>query len=185
MPFSPIFTVYAGMLPIMEAAKTILEDDFLDALTWRCALDGSTVGADFARIQFSQMHSQKFPLCVIQPAQSIPANPGTGYIQQRHIFGVEIYCTRAISSGSQTDGANELTKDLCRYLDAVEMAFLSATGAQWTANLPTDHNVDAVRPFCTNFVFGQLTAGSARETAGQYLRSAAFELQVSLMEGEN
>lgn len=184
MAFTPIFTSYSGMLPIMKAAKAILESDFLDALTWRAALDGASVGEDFARIQFSQMHSQKFPLCVIQPAQDLPQQI-TGGLQQRHIFDVEIFITRAINTGSQVDGINALAEDLIRYYDATVAALTSATDAQWIANLPSGANIGGIRPFCTNGVFGQIQEGSARETAGQYLRSVAFELQIQMVEAEN
>lgn len=184
MAFDPVFNVWAGMLPIMNAAKRIIEDDFSAALAWRCALDSSTAGADYVRVQFSQAHSQNYPMLVIQPAQSIPDLLGTGGIQQRHVFDVEIFLTRAISGGI-VDGINELSSDLVRYYDATVMAFLSATGAQWTASLPASHNVDEIKPFCTNAVFGQPIEGSARESAGQYMRSCAFELQVELIEGQN
>ena len=80
---------------------------------------------------------------------------------------------------SQAD-VDALAVDLLRWYDATVMAFLSAPPADWRANFPDDEAVSKLQVWCTNAVFGQLQ--EARETAGKYLHSVAFELQVKLLE---
>jgi hypothetical protein len=182
MPFTPVFANWAGMLPIQEAAKAIIEADFVDALAWRCALDGSTPGDAYARIQFTQRHSQQYPLLIIQPATDTPEPLGSGGIRQAHVFDCEIFLTRAISTGNLGDAIDDLARDLVRYYDATVMAFLSAPDSDWVAEFPAGSEAGKLQPWCTNAVFGQLQ--QSREVNGLYLHSVAFELQVNLIESE-
>lgn len=176
MAWSPAYPNLAGVLPILQNARAIIEQDFADALAWAYGVNES--GGPYARIQYTQRHSQAFPLLVIQPATSSPAATGQGGVLQSHVFDVEIYLTRAISAGNPSDSIDQLPQDLIRYLDATMMAFLSAPASAWRTNLGTDQG--AVGIWCTNIVFGQLQ--QAKEAAGNYLHSVAFELQVDLLE---
>lgn len=182
MPWQASFSTWAGLLPILEAARTIVARDMVDALAWRCALDASTPGDDYARIQFTQRHSQVFPLLVIQPSTSTPELLGAGGVRQRHVFDVEIYLTKSLTPTTSAAGVEDLVRDLVRYADATTMALMSAPDSDWTASLPTGADVGRFEVFCTNYVFGQLE--QSKETKGEYLHSVAFELQIALTEAE-
>lgn len=182
MAFVPTFTTWAGALPILEAAKTIIERDIEEALAWRSDLDASTPGSVYARTQFTQRHSQVFPLLVIQPATSTPTLLGAGGVRQVHVFDVEIYLTKSLTPATSATGVEDLVRELVRYADATMMAWMSAPDSDWSANLPADADVGRYEVFCTNFVFGQLE--QSREVKGEYLHSVAFELQVSLIEAQ-
>lgn len=182
MPWTAKYANRAGMIPVLQNAKTIIERDQAAALVW--AFGAATPGANFARVQFTQRHSAEYPLLIIQAATDTPSELGTGGILEQHVFDVEIFLTREISVASSfADEVDTLAVDLIRYYDATVMAFLSASASDWTANFPNG-GVDAgkVRVFCTNAVFGQLQ--QAKESAGKYLHSVAFELQVKLIESE-
>lgn len=185
MAFEPTYTNWVGMLPFLTAAQAIIESDFSEALEWRCSLDGSTPGDDFAAIQFSHMHSEAFPLFVIQPSASNPTRNGAGGINQAHVFDCEIFLTHAINQGDPVSQTNAAAAQLVRYLDAAMWALMAATSGQWQADFPAGANTGVVRVFCSEIVFGQLIKGSEQETAGQYERSVAFELQVSVLEAES
>lgn len=182
MAFTPAWTNWGGLLPVMEAARSIIESDMAGALTWRSGLDGSTAGSTYARIQHTQRHSSQYPLLVIQPATDTPAPLGTGGARQAHVFDVEIYLTKSIATSTPGDAHDDLVKELIRYYDATVHAFMSATDAQWTAHYPDDSEAKngRIEVWCTNAVFGQLE--KAKEIAGLYLHSVAFELQVRLTE---
>lgn len=182
MAFSASFTTWAGLLPILEAAKAIVERDIEEALAWRSGLDASTAGSAYSRIQFTQRHSQVFPLLVIQPATSTPELLGAGGVRQRHVFDVEIYLTKSLTPATSAAGVEDLVRELVRYADATTMALMSASDADWAANLPDDADAGRFEVFCTNYVFGQLQ--QSREAAGEYLHSVAFELQVQLIEAQ-
>lgn len=175
MAFNAKFDHWAGILPLLESARTIVERDFAEALTWRYS--PATPPASYARIQFTQRHSAQFPLLVLQPATSTP-EALTGGVLQRHTFDCEIYLT---SAAAASDDIDDLARDLVRYLDATTMVFLSAPASDWRANLPNDDG-GKVRVWCTNVVFGQLQ--QAVERNGLYLHSVAFELQIDLLEAE-
>lgn len=185
MPFEPLFTNYIGMLPFLTAAKAIIESDFEDALAWRCGLDGSTPGDNYAAVQFSHMHSEVFPLLVIQPGASNPDYATTGGMRQAHIFEAEIFITRPIGAGDPVAQFNAMAADLVRYLDATMWAFMAATLTQWQADLPAGANYGKLAVSCTDIVFGELIKGSEKESAGQYERSVAFELHVDLREAQS
>lgn len=182
MPFAASFENWAGLLPILEAARTIVARDMADALAWRCALDASTPGDDYARIQFTQRHSQQFPLLVIQPSTSTPELLGAGGVRQRHVFDVEIYLTKSLTPATSSTGVEDLVRDLVRYGDATTMALMSAPDDDWASSLPIGADVGRFEVFCTNYVFGQLE--QSKEAKGEYLHSVAFELQVQLIEAE-
>lgn len=182
MPFTPAFENFGGLLPILTAAKTIIERDFAEALVWRCGLDGSTPGDAYARVQLTQRHSQAYPLLIIQPATDTPTPLGSGGAQQAHVFDCEIFLTKAITSGNLSDAIDDLAKDLIRYYDATVAAFISAPDADWIADFPAGSEVGKLQPWCTNAVFGQLQ--QSREVNGLYLHSVAFELQVNLIEAQ-
>lgn len=181
MAFVPKFPNYAGILPIQEAAKGIIIRDFVEALAWRCELDGSTPGANYARIQLSQRHSKDYPLLVIQAESSDPLAL-TGGIKQQHFFDCEIFVTKSIGSGNHADAIDELSKEITRYLDATKMAWESASQEDWQGNFPADSNSGKVEVFCGDIVWGELE--KAKEEAGLYSRSVAFQLRVSLIEAE-
>lgn len=182
MPWAASFENWGGLLPILEAAKTILARDFADALAWRCDLDGSTPGSDYARIQFTQRHSAVYPLLVIQPATSTPERLGAGGVQQRHVFDVEIFLTKSLVAATSADGVDDLARELVRYYDATVMALMSAADSDWEASLPAGADVGKFDPWCTNAVFGQLE--QSREVNGEYLHSVAFELQINVIEAQ-
>jgi hypothetical protein len=182
MPFDPLFPYWAGQLPVLQSARAIVERDFVDALAWRCSLDGSTEGDSYARIQHTQRHSEKYPLLIIQAAQSAPAAL-TGGVRQQYVFDCEIFLTRDVGTGNVGTLLDGLAADLIRYYDATVMCLLSADADDWTENFPTDSE-DQGRPqvWCSNAIFGQLEESIAR--SGLYMLSVAFELQVSLTESE-
>jgi hypothetical protein len=182
MPFVPAFDKWVGILPLQEAAKAIIEDNFTAALAWRCALDGSTPGSDYARIQFMQRHSADYPLLIIQAATETPLPLGTGGIQQAMIFDCEIFITKAITSGSLGEQTDELARETVRYLDATRMAFLSAADSEWLAEFPAGADAGKLKVWCSNVVFGQLE--QSREVNGVYLHSVAFELQIRFIEAQ-
>jgi hypothetical protein len=182
MAWTPKYANRAGMIPVLQNAKAIVERDIGEALAW--AFGGGVPGDVFKRIQFTQRHSAEYPLLIIQAATDTPSELGTGGLLEKHVFDVEIFLTREISVSSNfADEVDALAEDLIRYYDATVMAFLSASASDWTASFPGG-GVDAgkIRVFCTNAVFGQLQ--QAREVASKYLHSVAFELQVSLIESE-
>lgn len=180
MAFDPVYGVYVGMLPIQEAAAQIISDDFVDALAWRCGLDGSTPGADLARVQFINTHSRQYPALIIHAGESRPSLLGTGGIEQFHIFECELFIAKSIDAGGVTTAANDLERELHRYFDAAAQAFASADANRWMQFAPDGANVDRVRVSFANVVFGNLL-----ESNGLYRHSLAFELQVRLIEGEN
>lgn len=182
MAFTPKITAYVGLLPLLRAAKKIIEDDFAAALIWRCSLDASTPGADYARIQTSQMHSRNFPLLTIQPAQDRPGENVDEGIDQNETFEVAISLVRAITTGDPVAQIDAQTADLIRYYDATRWALESATDAQWRQFFPASANAGPVKVQCGEGVFRQLVEGSATESAGQYERSMDFELQVNFFE---
>lgn len=182
MPWAPAFPDWGGMLPIMEAAKTIIERDVADALAWRAGLDSSTAGLAFTRVQLTQRHSQAFPLLIIQPATNAPQALGTGGVQQQMVFDVEIFITKNAASGNPSDAIDELARELTRYYDATVMAFLSAPDSDWLANFPAGSDAGKIEPWCTNAVFGQLQ--QSREVNSEYLHSVAFELQLRFIEAQ-
>lgn len=181
MAFVPKYPNYAGILPIQEAAKGIIERDFEEALAWRCSLDGSTPGANYKRIQLSQRHSKEYPLLVIQTESSDPV-PLTGGIQQQHFFDCEIFVTKAVSTGNLADAVDELAKEITRYYDATFMAWESASQDDWQGNFPAGANASKLQVFCSDIVWSELER--AKEEAGLYSRSAAFQLVVKLIEAE-
>lgn len=181
MAFVPKYPNYAGILPIQEAAKGIIARDFEEALAWRCSKDGSTPGPAYRRIQFSQRHSKEYPLLVIQTESSDPV-PVVGGIQQQHFFDCEIFVTKSVDGGNLGDAVDELSKEITRYYDATFMAWESASMEDWQGNFPADANVGKLKVFCSDIVWGELE--KAKEEAGMYSRSAAFQLQVKLIEAE-
>ena len=176
MAFEPLFEDWAGIRPLLKTARTIIERDMEAALIW--AYGESEPGPVYARIQYTQRHSQAFPLLVLQAASSTP-EPLSGGILQRHVLDCEIYLTRATQTGEDID---TLALDLIRYLDATVMCFLSAPAVDWTSEFPTGADAGKIRIWCTNIIFGQLQ--QAAERSGQYLHSVAFELQIDLIESE-
>jgi hypothetical protein len=182
MAFQPIITNYVGMLPILQAAEQIIADDFAAALAWRCALDGSTPGANYARVQTEQMHSSKYPLLVVQPAQDLPDWLGTGGIQQRQLFDVEIFLTTSVDTGDPLAQVRALTANLVRYYEATRWAFECATADQWTAFAPAGADIESVSVKCGQGGFVGIAPGTTKETAGMYARSMAFEMEVRFTE---
>jgi hypothetical protein len=128
MAFEPLFEDWAGIRPLLKTARTIIERDMEAALIW--AYGESEPGPVYARIQYTQRHSQAFPLLVLQAASSTP-EPLSGGILQRHVLDCEIYLTRATQTGEDID---TLALDLIRYLDATVMCFLSAPAVDWTVS---------------------------------------------------
>lgn len=182
MPWTPAFPNFGGMLPIMEAARRIIDRDMTEALAWRSSLDGSTAGNPYARIQFTQRHSAAFPLLIIQPATDAPAPLGSGGLVQLMVFDIEIFVTAAIVSGDLGQGIDDLARTLQRYYDATRMAFLSAPDSDWFADFPANEEAGKIEPWCTNAVFGQLQ--QSREVNSEYLHSVAFELQLRFIEAQ-
>lgn len=176
MAFEPIFEHWAGLRPLLKTARTIIERDMEAALDW--SFGDLEPGPVYARIQYTQRHSQAFPLLVLQAASSTP-EPLSGGVLQRHVIDCEIYLTRSTQTGEDID---TLAQDLIRYLDATMMCFLSAPATDWTAGFPAGADAGKIRVWCTNIVFGQLQ--QATERSGQYLHSVAFELQIDLIESE-
>jgi len=184
MPWTPLFNNYAGMLPVLTAAKAIIERDQTDALAWSFGADPA--GPDFARIQTLQRFSRNYPLLIIQPARWSPDTLGAGGINQNHVFRVSIYCTKQLASGDPNDALEALTADLLRYFDAVCMAWWSAPSDDWYADFPggvSDAGQGKVKIEFANGVFGNIETAVA--TNGLYLLSMYFELQVSLTESES
>lgn len=177
MAFDPIFPNWAGILPILQNARTIIERDIEEALAW--SFGASTPGPVYSRIQYTQRHSRVYPLLVMQPATTTPEALNGGVLQ-RHVFDCEIYLTRSIDSGNLSDEIDTLATDLIRYFDATMMCLLSAPASDWQTDLSDGQG--KVRVWCTNGVFGQLF--QSREAKGEYLHSMAFELQVDLIESE-
>src|SRR5262245_37881208 len=180
MPWTPLFPTLAGQLPLLLNAKAIIERDFEDALDW--AFGAGTPGPEYARIQFTQRHSRLYPLLVIQAATSTPQPVDSGGMTQNHVFDVEIFLTRAISSGDLSAQIDDLAKDVIRYYDATVMSFLSASSSDWRANFPSGDDAGKVSVWCGNAVFGQLL--QSEEAQGEYLHSVAFELQIRLIEAQ-
>lgn len=180
MPFSAIYPDYAGMLPILASAQTIIETDMADALTWR--FGSNPVGANYARIQNTQMHSEDYPLLIIQPATDDRDPLGSGGVTDRQVFDVEISLTTSINNGNPIDAVNTLTRDLIRYYDATVMCFESAPATDWTTNFTSNTAQGKVQVSCTAANFGELQ--EAKEVAGLYLRSMGFQLQVRFIEGQ-
>jgi hypothetical protein len=180
MAWTPLFPNLAGQLPLLKSAKTIIERDFAEALAW--AFGAGTPGPVYQRIQFTQRHSRVYPLLVIQAATSTPQPLSTGGLTQDHVFDVEIFLIRSISSGNLSDEIDTLAEDLIRYYDATVMSFLSASMADWRANFPASDDAGKLQVWCTNAVFGQLL--QSVEAQGEYLHSVAFELQVKLTEAQ-
>lgn len=181
MAFNPIFPTYAGLLPILKAAKGIAERDFVEALAWRCDLDGSTPGPDFARVQLAQMHSAEYPLLIITPSDSDPEPLGVGGVKQTHIMAAEITVEKSITVDDAIPAHNALIEELIRYADAVMMVWQSATADDWQLNFP-GNSQGVVQVSCRNFIYGPILR--SKEEGGSYARSVAFELQVKLLESE-
>lgn len=183
MAFTPQIAAYVGLLPLLKAAKKIIEDDFEDALAWRCSLDSSTPGENYARIQTSQMHSRNFPLLVIQPAQDRPGENVDQGVDQNQFFDVSIHIVRAIGGTvPPVEQIDAMAAELIRYYEATRWAFECATEAQWREFFPSGARTDRLAVRCAEGVFGQLIEGSAKESAGQYERSMDFELQIKFIE---
>lgn len=180
MAFTPNHPTYAGLLPIQEAAKGIIERDFVEALAWRCGLDGSTPGENFARVQLMPMHSREFPLLVIRAVTSDP-EPITGGKAQNHTLIAEISLVKEVAGTNPVGQVDDLAKEVTRYSDAAMMAWESAPSDDWQGNFPDDSQ-GKVRVFCRNFIYGSLL--TAKEEAGKYAASIAFEVSVQLLESE-
>jgi hypothetical protein len=178
MPWTPRFANYAGILPILQNARTIIERDIDDALTW--SYGSNPPGDTFARIQFTQRHSDVYPLLTIEPAGT-EFNEITGGVELVHTFAVSIFLTAAISKGNLSQVIDELPQNVIRYIDAVTMCFMSASPADWRVNLVSDQGKVTVS-------IGEITLGplqeGLKEAAGKYFHSGLFGLTVGLTESE-
>lgn len=179
MAWTPAFGDWAGLLPVLRNAKAIIERDIAEALVWAYGPNTPPATA-YSRIQFTQRHSREYPLLVIQAATDTPKALGSGGVEQEHVFDVQIYLTREVSTATNFGGeVDALAEDVIRFYDATVMAFLSASSSDWRANFPND-GAGKVKVWCTNAVFGQLQVST--ETGGKYLHDVAFELRVQLIE---
>jgi len=178
MPWTPRFTNYAGILPILQNARTIIERDIVAALAW--SYGSNPPGETFARIQFTQRHSDVFPLLTIEPAGT-EFSEIVGGIELVHTFACSVYLTQAVSSGNLSQVIDALPQNVIRYVDAVMMCFLSASPTDWRANMGSDQGKVTVS-------IGEITLGplqeGQKEAAGKYFHSGLFGLQVSLTESE-
>lgn len=172
-----------GLAPILDAARIIVQAEMVNKLAWRYGLDSLPTPSDYARIQNTQMHSRSYPLLIVQAAADNPALIGTGGVNQAHVFDVEIFLTKQMSGGSPVDAANELAIDLIRYYDATRRCWRAASYADWMQSFPDTVPDNRIEIFCTAAVFGQLSV--AKEEAGLYMHSVAFELQVKYTESES
>lgn len=181
MAFEPKYPTYAGMLPILEAARGIAGRDFVEALAWRCGLDGSTPGPDFKRIQLAQMHSREYPLLIVTPSDTDPEPLGVGGVKQTHVFTVELTIEKSIKVDDALPEHDNLVKELIRYADAAMMCWASAPSADWQLNFP-GNSQSKVQVSSRNFIYGPLL--NSKEEGGKYARSVTFELRVSLLESQ-
>lgn len=177
MPFDPIFTNYAGMLPILQNARTIIERDIEAALSWSYGVNPP--GEKFKRIQYVDRHSGRYPQLSIEPALSDPTWI-TGGVQQVHTFDCTISLLRSIDGGVLSDEIDQLPQDLIRYLDATLMVFMSAPGADWRVNLTSEQGKVEVQ--VQSIDFGRSVESIERK--GQYFSNVSFQLVVSLTESE-
>lgn len=184
MPFVSAFEKYAGMLPVLEAAKAIVERDIAEALAWRSGLDGSTPGPAYVRVQFSQAHSAEYPLLIIEPATDDGEPLGAGGIVQDMTLDCRIYITKALNSGDLQEKHADLTREIIRYYDATRMALLSAPDSDWREFFPASNDTSKFKLFATSAVFALVEEGKAAEVAGQCLRSVGFELRVGFIEAQ-
>lgn len=177
MAFDPIFTNYAGMLPILKNARTIIERDIEAALVW--AFGANPPGEKFKRIQFVDRHSGRYPQFSIEPALSDPTWI-TGGVEQTHTFDCAISLLRSIDGGILSEEIDHLPQDLIRYLDATLMVFMSAPAADWRVNLSSEQGKVDVQ--VRSIDFGRTVESVERK--GQYFSSVSFQLIVSLTESE-
>lgn len=178
MAWEPRLPNYAGMLPVLQNARAIIERDIGDALAW--AFGANPVGPTFARIQFTQRHSDVWPLLTIEPVD-IDFVEIAGGLQLVHTFACAIYLTAEISKGNLSAVIDKLPQDAIRYFDAVMMCFLSAPAADWRTNMASDQGKITVS--IGDVTFGPLLQGE-KEADGKYLKSVFFGLEVSLTESE-
>lgn len=179
MAWEPVFPDYAGLLPVMQNAKFIIQRDIKDALAW--AFGALDPGPEFVRIQYSQHVSAEYPMLVIQPATDAPVRI-IGGILQSAVFACEIHVTASIDGDNDpTAQTDTLTETLMRYMDATRLAFLSAPTQDWRRNFAPG-NVGKVETWVTNGVYGQLADSEVIDST--YLRSVAFELQLKFTESE-
>lgn len=180
MPFTPLFPLLAGQLPLLQNARRIIETDMKEALEW--AYGSAEAGPEYERIQFSTRHSRSFPLLIIQPAGNNAELLEQGGLTQTHSFAVSIFLSDTdLTNDDQAGRINALTEALIRYYDATMMCFLSATRSQWRLNFPgAGADQAGVHVIVRNAIYGQIA--QAREEAGVYVRSVNFELLIRLTE---
>ena len=178
MPFEPRFPNYCGMLPVLQNARAIIERDIADALEWAYGINKP--GAPFVRVQYTQRHSDVFPLLTIEPGD-IDFVEIDGGLQLVHTFACAIYLTAEISKGNLSAAIDQLPQDVLRYFDAVMMCFLSAPAADWRQNMTSDQGKVTVS--IGDVTFGPLQQGQ-KEADGKYFHSVFFGLEVSLTESE-
>lgn len=178
MPWEPRFPNYAGILPILQNAKAIITRDIADALAW--AYGTNTPGEAFKRIQFTQHHSDVYPLLTIEPANT-DFNEIDGGVELIHTFACSIYLVREKSARESWDAVDMLPQDVIRYLDATMMCFISASSSDWRVNLTSDQGKVTIS-------IGEITLGplqqGQKESDGKYFHSALFGLEVSLTESQ-
>lgn len=180
MPFTPLFPLLAGQLPLLLNARRIIEADMKDALEW--AYGTAEPGPVYERIQFSTRHSRSFPLLIIQPAGNNAGLYEQGGVDQQHSFAVSIFLSDTDETNDDQAGRiSKLTEALIRYYDATMMAFISATPAQWRQGFPgSGAEQGGVKVTVRNAIYGQIA--QPREEAGVYIRSVTFELFIRLTE---